>query len=155
MTIQGELLTENEILIMLKEKNPLVWGNLYDKYAAAMFGLICNLTEDRLTAEDIFIKAFLSLKETLVLSKIEYALYCNLLRYTHFYAITHLKALGLKPNNYNPYKEINLIHHLVTQCNSIDEAALMLTITVKEAKKKLRADFKELEKQNTTCGKGL
>ena len=141
MTIQGELLSENEILIMLKEKNPLVWGYLYDKYAAAMFGLIFNLTKDKLMAEDIFIKTFLSLKETLILTKIEFALYSNLLRFTHFYATTYLKDLGLTPNKYHPYNEINLIHHLTTQCNSIDEAALMLSITVKETKKKLRADF--------------
>jgi hypothetical protein len=141
MSIQGQLLTENEIILMLQKKNPLVWGNLYDKYAAAMFGLICNLTEDKLIAEDIFIKTFVSLKETLILTKIEFALYSNLLRFTHFYATTCLKDLGLTPNNYNPYNEINLIHHLTTQCNSIDEAALMLNITVKETKKKLRADF--------------
>jgi len=61
MPLQSEILSGNQIVVVLQENNPLAWEHLYDKYALAMYGLICNLTEDKLLAEEIFMNAFLEL----------------------------------------------------------------------------------------------
>lgn len=144
MLLPSEILPENKIIVMLQENNPLVWGHLHDKYAPAMYGLICNLTADKLLAEEIFMNAFLELKQKQTLSKINYALLPIILRYTYSYANKHLKKIRIPPNIFHPLQETKLIHLLTTQCNSLKEAATILNITVKEAKKKLRVEFLNL-----------
>ncbi|MEO5945327.1 MAG: hypothetical protein ABIP79_00810 [Chitinophagaceae bacterium] len=148
MTLQSEKLSEKQIIKMFQENDPLAWESLYEKYAPAMYGLICNLTDDKSLAEQIFINAFIQAKKKETLSKVKNALYAILLRHTYFYAITYLKQVGINPKTLNPLKETKLIHLLTTQCNSIKEAASILTITVKETKKRLNAEFLELGMQN-------
>lgn len=145
MTLQSVILSETQIMAMLQENNPVVWENLYDKYAPAMFGLICKLTDDKLLAEQIFINSFIQLKEKGTLSKINYALYAILLRHTYAYAITHLKQAGVNPKILHPSKENKLIQLLTTQCNSIDEAASILNITFKETKERLHTELLEFQ----------
>jgi|GEM_PF-3040018 len=67
MSLPSEKISEKNIIAMLQANNPLPWVNLYDKYASAMFGLICNLTEDKLLAEEIFVNAFRELKQKQIL----------------------------------------------------------------------------------------
>ena len=148
MNSQSEILSEKQIITMFQENNPLAWRSLYVKYAAAMYGLICSLTDDKLLAEQIFINAFIQLKEQGTLLKIKYALCAILFRHTYSYAITNLKQVGINPKTLNPSKETKLIHLLTTECNSINEAASLLTITLTETKKRLHTEFLELQKQN-------
>lgn len=145
--LEHEKISDQQIIILLEENNLLAWEKLYDKYAAAMFGLICNLTNDKTLAEEIFITAFLQLKENQILSKVKFSLYPTLLRHTFSYTTKRLKALGINPKIYNPLEEVKLIHLLSTQCNSIKEVASIFNMTEEETKKKLRAELLNLRNQ--------
>jgi ABC-type antimicrobial peptide transport system permease subunit len=144
MSLQSEIVSENQIINMLQENNPLVWKKVYDKYATAMYGMIFTFTEDKLLAEEIFMNAFIDLKQKQILSKIECALCPIILRYTYSCTIIHLKKNGILPKNLNSSKEAQLIYLLITKCNSLKEAASLLSITVDEAKKRLQFEFKNL-----------
>jgi len=148
MPLQSEILSGNQIVVVLQENNPLAWEHLYDKYALAMYGLICNLTEDKLLAEEIFMNAFLELKQKQTLSKIEYALLPVIFRHTYCFTINHLKTIRISPKTLNPPKEAEVIHLLTTRCNSLNEAASILNITAEETKKRLRVEFLNLRMQN-------
>ena len=101
MTLESERVSGKEIITMLQENNPLAWEHLYDKYAPAMYGLICSLTDDKLLGEQIFTNSFIQLKEKGTLSKTKYALSAILLKHTYSYAITHLKQMGINPKPLN------------------------------------------------------
>ncbi|MEO7210571.1 MAG: hypothetical protein ABIY35_06485 [Chitinophagaceae bacterium] len=150
MTLQSEAISGNQIIAMLEENNPLAWENLYDKYASVMYGLICNLTEDKLLAEEILMNAFLELKQKQILSKIKYALLPIIMRYTHSYTIEYLKNIRITEKTFHPQKETELIHLFTTQCSSLKVAASILNITVKETKKRLQVEFLNLRIQNNT-----
>ncbi|REG94337.1 RNA polymerase sigma factor [Algoriphagus antarcticus] len=146
MPLQNNIVSEKEIIGMLQENNPVAWRKLYDKYASAMYGLIYNLTKDKLLAEEIFMGAFLDLKQKQILSKTKYAFCPAILRYTYSYTTNHLKEIGIPPKNLNPPKEAELVHLLTTQCNSLNEAASILNISLKEAKKRLHFEFSNLRR---------
>lgn len=148
MLLQKEILPGNQIIAMLKENNPLAWGHLYDKYASAMYGLICKLAADKLLAKEILLKTFIELKQKQILSKIKFALLPIILRYTHSFTIEYLKNIRITEKTIHPQKETELIHLFTTQCSSLKEAANMLHITEKETKKRLQVEFLNLRIQN-------
>lgn len=117
---------------MLQENNPLAWASIYDKYAPAIYGLICKLTDDQLVAEKIFITAFVQLRASGTLTKITYALYGILLRHTYSCATEYLKQAGIIPKILDSSKESRLFHLLATKCNFLKEAESILAISVKE-----------------------
>ena len=148
MTLPPEIFTEKQIIVLLQENNPLAWEHLYNKYATAVYGLICNLTEDKLLANEILIKSFISLKKKQVLLDIKCALLPHILRHTYTFTTNHLKKISLKPQIFNPQKDFVLIHLLSTQCNSLKDAALILKVTVEETKKRLHDEFLNLRISN-------
>ncbi|MEO6166354.1 MAG: hypothetical protein ABIO98_02460 [Chitinophagales bacterium] len=79
---------------MIAVNNLEAWGHIYDKYAPAMYGIICSLTGDRTIAEEIFKDAFLELKEKQILSKDTSSLCPCLLRHTHIFCKTATKDMG-------------------------------------------------------------
>ncbi len=153
MLLQTERLSENQIILLFQKNNPLVWEGLYDKYAPAMCGLICNLTDDKKLAEEIFTNAFLHLKQRQILLKIKHALCPALLRYTYSFTTTHLKKIGIIPKTLKLPEGTELIHLLTTQCNSLSHAAFFLKISLPEAKEKLHIEFLSLQKQGCSCKK--
>lgn len=133
---------------MLKENDLLAWDNLYNKYASAMYGLICNLIDDKTIAEEIFIAAFIQLKEKQILSELRSGLSYTLLRYTYTYAIKQLKQYGISFKKLIPPEEAKLVHLFYIQSNSLKEAASMLNITEEETKKRLRHEFLQFRNKN-------
>ena len=144
MSLQSELGFEKRIMSMLQDNNPLAWENLYDKYATAMYGLIYNLTENKVLAEEIFKNVFLELKQKQVLLKAECSLYPTIIRYTYSYTTNHLKEIGINPKTLDSPKETQLIYLLTTKCNSLSEVASILNISVIDAKKRLQDEFVKL-----------
>ena len=54
--------TEQELVCLLKQKDKMAFGYLYDKYAASFYGIILNnLNHDEKSAEDILQNAFLQI----------------------------------------------------------------------------------------------
>ena len=132
---------------MVIKKNQLdmrEWEKIYDKYSIPLFTLICNLTDDRIIAEEIFTETFVRLKDKLQLSEANYSLCAQLMRHTYVTAMHQLKRHGIKPKAWHSPEETKLIHLLCTQCNSLHEVALMMNITKDEAKKKLHENFLHL-----------
>jgi len=148
MTSQSEILSEKQIIVMLQENNPLAWGHLYDKYAPAMYSLICNFTDDKLLAEEIFMNVFRELKQKQTISKIKYSLCPFILRFTHSFATKYLEKIGITSNTLDPHREVEVLNLLITHCNSLNEAASILNITVEETKKRLHVEFLNLRTQN-------
>jgi RNA polymerase sigma-70 factor (ECF subfamily) len=106
------LKSDQVILSMISENNLDAWVFLYDKYAAAMFGTICKITEDKKIAEEIFKEAFLQLKEKQILSKLKYSLYPWLLMYTLIFAQKHLRDRGIISSTtaFEKTSTINILH---------------------------------------------
>lgn len=150
MTSHSEILSEKQIIAMLQENNLLAWTSIYDKYAPAMYGVICKLTDDPMLAEEIFTNAFLDLKQKQTPFKIKFALLAVILRHTHSYTINHLEKNSITPKTFNPPKKENLIHLLTTQCNTVNQAGSILSIKGKETRKRLRVEFLNLRMQNNS-----
>ncbi len=131
---------------MIAENNLEAWRHIYDKYAPAMYGVICGLTDDRTLTEEIFTEAFLQLKEKQILSKVSYSLCLCLLRHTHVFARQQLKERGITLSK-SPMEETSLIKILCSQHITIKEIASIFKITEQEAKKKLHLEFLELRQQ--------
>ncbi|MCY7409667.1 MAG: hypothetical protein LH473_05295 [Chitinophagales bacterium] len=117
---------------------------LYDKYAPSMYGIIQQLTNDKLLVDEIFMTAFIGIKEKQILSETSESCYPFLMRYTYNFAIRELKRQGIKPIPIDKHNEVELILLLCTRCSSLKEVAYILNITTEEAKKKLHEEFREL-----------
>jgi len=148
MQQQTDILSDQIILSMIAENNLEAWAHLYDKYAPAMLGIICNLTDERKIAEEIFKEAFLQLKEKQILSKFTYALCPYLLIHTNTFARAQLKERGISYSN-NTIDETSLINILCSQNRNITEVASKFRITTVEARNKLRSEFVEIRSKNT------
>ena len=148
LLIHPNLLSDQEILLLLAENNPLAWENLYIKYSPAMYGMISSLTDDKITAIEILKKAFLQLRDGQILSKTSFTICGHLLRFTYGYATRYLKENGIKVKDYHPPAEIKMVHLLYTQSNSLSELALMVNITEGEAKRKIQIEFSSLRNKN-------
>lgn len=140
--------SQNILSKILIEKNLQGWQLFYDKYAGAMYGCICMLTDDKAMAEKIFQEAFIHLKEKEILSGFNSAILPCLLRYTSKFAIDRLVRHGLKPKAANQFEENKLTHLLCSSCHSLKEAASILNITEEEARKKLHLEFLAFRDQN-------
>ena len=148
MLSKKQIFSNEEIIAMLQQNNPAVWSHLYDKYAPAMYGMICSLAANRTVAEQIFEDAFHELKERQVLATVKFALYPALLRFIYAYAAEQLKQYGIPPHQSTPCKEAKLIHLFCTQCSSLAEASSILNIPEAEIKRKLHSEFLELRNKN-------
>lgn len=94
-----EKTSDLQIISLLAVNSILAWDQLYDKYAAPMYGLICKLTDDKLLAEEIFTTAFVELKEKKVLNNVKNKLSIALLSYTFSYTTKHLRGIGITPKS--------------------------------------------------------
>lgn len=143
-------ISDETIYGMLRKNDPFVWEILYDKYSSPIYGLICNLTDDKKTAEAIFTDLFRGLPKENILSDIKYALCPVLLRYTYSYTIRRLHQYGLPAKSLHSPEDAKLIQLLLTQCNSPEAAAIILNITKEQAKEKLHNEFLKLHNQNNS-----
>jgi|GEM_PF-924392 len=139
-----EKMSDRHFPSMLAENNLKAWEHLYDKYAPAMYGIICNLTEDEVVAEEILTGAFLQIKEKKTFLENGHALCISLLRHTHNYALQQLKRQGINPKASSLSETATLINLLCTRHDSLKEVAFICNITEEDAKKKLRLEFLEL-----------
>ena len=58
--------TEQELVCLLKQKDKIAFGYLYDKYASSFYGIILNnLSQDEKSAEDILQSVFLQIWKSL------------------------------------------------------------------------------------------
>ncbi|MEO6254853.1 MAG: hypothetical protein ABIO79_16200 [Ferruginibacter sp.] len=141
-------ISDEQIIALLKENNDSAWESLYDKYAPVMYGLIYNLTDDKVLAERILIHAFIQLKEKQTLSRINSGLCYTLLRYIYTFATNHFKEYGIIPKTLNPSEEVKLIHLFCIQCNSLKEIASILNLTEERTIKKVRSQLLKFRNQN-------
>ena len=129
----------------------LSWSQLYDSYAAPMYGIVRQLTSDEKMAEVIFEKAFLELKDRQKTNQINGCLCAFLMRFTYNFTEQFLKNRGIKPIETIQSQEHNLFYLLFTQCGSLKEAANFLNISDNEAKQNLQLCFSQLRRQ-ISCG---
>ena len=142
------IISDQTILSMIEEKNLEAWELLYDKYAPAMYGIICGLVNDRAIADDIFKEAFIQLKEKNILNKVTYALCPCLLRYTQKFAKEQLTQRGITVTQ-DYLQETSLVKIFCSQKPTVSEVASNFNITEKELKIKLRQElFDERVKQD-------
>ena len=128
----------------------ITWAQLYDKYAAPMYGIVRQLTADEKMAEVIFEKAFLELKNRQKMLQ-RSCLCAFLMRFTYNFTVQFLKNRGIKPIETIQSQEHNLLYLLFTQCGSLKEAANFLNISDNEAKQNLQLCFSQLRRQRS-CG---
>ena len=126
----------------------IAWSQLYDKYAAPMYGIVRQLTADEKMAEVIFEKAFLELKNRQKMLQSS-CLCAFLMRFTYNFTVQFLKNRGIKPIETIQSQEHNLLYLLFTQCGSLKEAANFLNISDNEAKQNLQLCFSLLRRQKS------
>ena len=134
MKTNTTIISDQTILSMIEENNLEAWELLYDKYAPAMYGIICGLVADRTIADDIFKEAFIQLKEKNILNKVTYALCPCLLRYTHAFAKEQLTLRGITYSK-DYLKETSLVKIFCSQNLSVSQVASNFNITETELKK--------------------
>lgn len=148
MTLQINHISDGQLLLMIGRNDVKAWEHLYDKHAAAMYSIVCQFTDSKELANEIFTDAFLQLREKNILLKIHYALCPFLLRYMHNFTDQHFKKLGISALQNSKVANSQLIHMLCSQCNSIKDAAFKLNITEAAVVKNLQSEFFALRKKN-------
>ncbi len=140
MSPQTKIISDQKILSMLSENDLKAWEYLYDKYAPAMYGIVCSLTDDLTVAQEIFKDAFIQLRKRQIFANIRYALCPFLLRHTYGFAKQQLNDRGIMfPKE--PMKETSLINIFCSEQVSIKGVASRFDITEEEAKRKLQLEF--------------
>ncbi len=133
-------ISDHEILSLIAQHSLDGWGQLYDKYASAMFGIIYNLTNDNNLSQEIFKAAFLQLKESGILEKVTHALCPFLLRYSNNFTRQQLLEQGIPCAN-SLIEESSLIDILCSSDHSIQSLALKLNSTQDDIKKQIYHEF--------------
>ncbi len=59
--VQAIEATTNELVAQLQAKNAEAFATLYDDYAAALFGIACNIVHDKAAAEDLLQDIFVKI----------------------------------------------------------------------------------------------
>ena len=129
---------------IIKENNFSAWAALYKKYSAAMYGLICNLTDNKEIANEILIGAFIELKTKNILAGVKNSLCLVLLKFTNAFAVSELQKRGIDCKMFTPAEEEKLIHLLCIQCHSLQEVSEILDISKEEVRKQLRIEVLNL-----------
>lgn len=148
MNLKIKPISDGQILTMIGINDVKAWGYLYDKYAAAMFSIVLQITDSNELANKIFTEAFLQLKEKKILLKIKFALCPFLLRYMHNYASQYVKKWEITTVPVTKAIDTQLIHLLCTQCYTIKDAAFKLNITEAAAIRNLQIEFLLLRNKN-------
>ncbi len=82
----NNLISAEEIVLMVENNNSLGWEHLYDRYSPMMYGAILRLTGNEKLAEEILTESFLQLKKNISLLKNRKPLYLQLLQPLFIYA---------------------------------------------------------------------
>ena len=149
MLSQTKNISNEIILSMLAKNNLAAWEHIYDKYAAAMYGLIIKVTGDKNFAEEILANVFLELKEKQNISGPSYSLCAFLLRYSYNFAIHQINNNKVSQQTILHPDEKNIVELLCTKCSSINDAANTFNITTEEAKLKLHEEFLRLRNRKS------
>lgn len=147
MQLQLKNISETYMVSMSVAGNIKSCELLFDKYAPVMYGMICNLTSDKMMAEEILKAAFIDLKDNHVLLNEKVGFYPALMRYVHAFTKKQLTLHGINSQLNQSSEKKSLINLLCTDCSSLKEAAQLYNITEAETRKKLRLEFSQLRNQ--------
>ena len=143
----AEQITDLNILSLIRENNLAGWGQLYDKYAPIMYGIIFTYTTDKIFSDKIFIDLFIRLKEDEILLKIDYPLCVFILRYTHLNTRKELKNRGIYYTE-PPIEKNSILQTLCSHSLNLKSVAENLGMSEQEVKKNLRKEFLIFRSQN-------
>ncbi len=142
-------ISDLNILSLVRENDLKGWEQLYDKYAPAMYGIICTYTTDMSLADQILINLFLRLKDEGGLLKMNFTLCVFILRYTYTNTRIELKKRGIYYTE-SPFEVNVVIHTLFSKTLNIGGIATNLKMSENEVKKNLRKEFLTLRLPNQT-----
>jgi hypothetical protein len=148
MSSEANSTSDEELIIMLQENNPNAWEHLYDKYAPAMYCIICKLTVDTSISETIFIQLFVQLKENPILAKVENDLCLTLLNYTYTFSILFLEHQKIAPLEISAADQDKLIYTICHTLTSLKDIASILHISEEAAEAKLYRELLNMVKQD-------
>lgn len=151
---QSKVISDQNIRAMLVENKREAWEFVYEKYAAIMYGIIYNLTEDSTVAKEIFIETFVQLKEKEILLNINCEIRPCILRYTNTFARQQLKDRGIVFME-NHIEKKSFINILSSQYITLHELAVKVNLTDLEVKKKIRVEYIELSNRNKRHQKSI
>jgi hypothetical protein len=102
------MISDTEILLQIRAKKTIGWNNLYNKYAAMMYGFILQITNEKAIAEEILFQSFVALKLDIDSLKMSKSLCIGLLVHTHANALNVLKKNTLHSKNSYPLSALLL-----------------------------------------------
>ena len=151
MHTQTKNISDQDIFAMIAENNQEGWGRLYDKYAPAMYGIICKLTGNRNLSDEIFEASFLALTKKQNFCADGHSLCVFLLKYTHCFAREQLKERGITAVKIH-VPETKFINILCSQHITLKELSSDFKITEEEVKQRLHTEFLEIRNQKNFEG---
>jgi len=83
----------HELILLLKQKSRKGFSELYDKYSAVLYGIICRIIKDTTAAEDVLQEAFVKVwKNIEQYDEGKGTFFTWLLNITRYTAIDHLRS---------------------------------------------------------------
>lgn len=101
MLSQHSNVSDAEILLKTVQNDAVGWGQLYDKFAPIMYGVILRITTDKTIADAILVDAFIQLKNQKTFEGMKMQGVCLwLLKHTYATTIDYLriKKIAVKKN---------------------------------------------------------
>ncbi len=145
----NNLISAEEIVLMVENNNSLGWEHLYDRYSPMMYGAILRLTGNEKLAEEILTESFLQLKKNISLLKNRKSLYLQLLQHTYTTAAAIIKNKIIIPHEENEVAEMfPLVNGLMQRQLSLSNIAAMHGMTEVEVKLNLHKEVKQMRNKN-------
>ncbi len=139
--------TDVKLVSELMDNKQTAWEQLYDSYAAMMYGSILNITGDEKMASDLLQQAFLELRNREILLRMQASLCISLVKHCYNMTLKYLKMRGLSPQNETLNRSCQLIHFFYFEDMTLAEIAARLAVPEWEVLKKLQTEFRDIRKR--------
>ncbi|MEP6845835.1 MAG: sigma factor [Panacibacter sp.] len=149
---------DQQIIALLRQGNKQSLGVLYDKYAAALFGIICRITDNKHLAEEILNKVFVKAWQQISGFNASNASLCswliNIARQTAFDAVKQEPLINSSNRNtvYRSLKDGNKEHSAFDLVfyggMTLAESAATLGIPVEDSIAQIRMTIQRKQEKN-------
>ena len=104
--------SEEELVALLRDRNPSAFSYLYDNYAGALYGIIFRMVEDTPLAEDILQDAFIKIWNNFTqYDNTKGRLFTWMMNITRNFTIDTLRSKGYKKQKKISQDENSVIHY--------------------------------------------
>lgn len=138
-------ITDDHIILMIRQNNREGWECMYEKYGSMMYSSILCLTDEKDLAEDILEECFFQLKKMKKIEESTKPLYLCLLHQTYITSSQVLKLKGLPVIESRFGNSLFPVLNMVIQNPvTMEEIIVFFATTKSKIKSTLLSDFKRI-----------